>query len=199
MNVNVWNERYNTKDYAYGVDANDFLAEMANHIPQGRVLCLAEGQCRNAVFLAKQGYQVIAVDWSQIGLERGRQLAHKNKVEIDTICCDLSKFKIKPKSYSGIVSIFGHLPQQVRAQLYQDAIGGLVSGGVFILEAYTPEQLTLKTGGPKDIKLLASMDTLCAELEGLEFKIARKLKKERYEGKLHCGYGFIVQIMGFKK
>lgn len=74
----MWDERYGTEDYAYDTNPNQFLEVNINRIPKGKVLSLAEGEGRNAVFLAKRGYSVSAVDASLVGLNKARKLAEKN-------------------------------------------------------------------------------------------------------------------------
>jgi 2-polyprenyl-3-methyl-5-hydroxy-6-metoxy-1,4-benzoquinol methylase len=75
----MWDKRYRTKDYAYGKAPNDFLAEKCSVIPKGKVLSLAEGEGRNAVFLAKQGYSVTAVDASQVGLGKAKKIGGRER------------------------------------------------------------------------------------------------------------------------
>ncbi|MEX2045502.1 MAG: methyltransferase domain-containing protein, partial [Opitutus sp.] len=96
MNANLWDERYSAANYAYGTEPNEFVAAMAAHIPAGPVLCLAEGEGRNAVFLAKCGHPVTAVDASPVGLGKARALAQARGVTIATIAADLAHYAIVP-------------------------------------------------------------------------------------------------------
>lgn len=88
----MWDERYDTDDYVYGINPNDFLKDNVQAIPKGHVLSLAEGEGRNAVFMAKQGYTVTAVDASAVGLKKAKRLAEKNDVKIECIHADLADF-----------------------------------------------------------------------------------------------------------
>ena len=105
----MWNERYAEAGYAYGTEPNDFLVAHAAQIPPGRVLCLAEGQGRNAVWLAQQGYDVTAVDLSEVGLAKAQQLAAERGVQLTTIQADLAQFTIEPQTWDGIVSRYSFL------------------------------------------------------------------------------------------
>jgi 2-polyprenyl-3-methyl-5-hydroxy-6-metoxy-1,4-benzoquinol methylase len=194
----MWNQRYSQPDYVYGKTPNDFLVQVADHIPQGRVLCLAEGEGRNAVYLAQQGYQVTAVDASTVGLEKAQNLAAEKGVTIDTLVADLADFVIQPETWDGIVSIFGHLPPALRAQIHRQVVAGLRSGGVFVLEAYTPRQLTFKTGGPPTAELLMELATLQQELAGLTFSHAVELERVIQEGQFHQGQSAVVQVLALK-
>lgn len=194
----MWDERFANEEYAYGTEPNDFLAKHAARIPRGRVLCLADGEGRNGVWLAEQGYEVTAVDLSAVGLEKARQLAASRKVSINTIQADLGEFNISPNEWEGIVAIFCHLPPTVRHHLYQQAVTGLRPGGVFLLELYTPKQLAYNTGGPRVVELLATLEDLRQDLDGLQFEIAQEVEREIHEGRYHQGYGAVVQVLGLK-
>lgn len=193
-----WDDRYSEPGHAYGTEANDFLVQVTPHIPKGRILCLAEGQGRNAVHLATLGYEVVAVDGSAVGLTKAQELAASRGVSIDTVVADLSEYIITPRAWSGIVSIFCHLPSKLRASLHRAAVEGLRPGGVFVLEAYRTRQIALATGGPRDRDLLVSLDDLLVELDGLEFLFADEVERDVVEGRYHTGRAAVVQVAGRK-
>lgn len=194
----VWDTRYGAKEYAYGTMPNDFLVSTADRIPPGRVLCLCEGEGRNGVFLAERGYSVHGVDGSANGLAKAQRLALERGVSITTQVTDLNEFAIAPNTWAGIVSIFAHLPPDLRRRLHREAVAGLRSGGVFILEAYTPAQLDCKTGGPPIRELLPELSALRDELAGLEPVIAQEIFREIHEGALHNGRSAVVQVLAVK-
>ncbi|HEX5635090.1 MAG TPA: methyltransferase domain-containing protein, partial [Gemmatimonadales bacterium] len=136
-----WDARYSEYELAYGDAPNDFLREQAYRIPPGRVLCLAEGQGRNALHLAALGYDVTAVDQSSAGLARARKLAAARGLDLTLVEADLNHFVIEPGAWQGIVATYAHLPPELRGRVHRAAAAGLAPGGVFILEAYTPAQL----------------------------------------------------------
>ncbi len=194
----MWDERYSSEEYIYGKDPNEFLANAVGKIPKGKVLCVAEGEGRNAVFLAEHGYEVVAVDSSAVGLEKARKLAEERGVSIQTIVCDLAHFDIEPESWDGVVSIFAHVPPQVRKELHKKIVNGLRSGGVLILESYRPDQLKYKTGGPPSAEFMMTLEGLEQELKGLNFDYGVELDRDVVEGKFHTGKGAVVQIIGVK-
>jgi SAM-dependent methyltransferase len=195
---NVWNERYRTETYAYGTSPNDFLVSVADRIPRGPVLCLAEGEGRNAVFLAERGHAVTALDWSSVGLAKAERLALQRNVHVATVCVDLAKAVIAPEAWSGIVAIFAHLPRELRATLSLRVREGLRPGGVFIAESYTPKQVEYGTGGPKDPGLLPTLGNLREELAGLDLEVAREVEREIHEGDFHDGWSAVVQVLARK-
>ena len=131
--------------------------EVAPQIPAGPVLCLAEGEGRNAVYLATLGHRVTAVDQSEVGLAKAQRLAKARGVKIETLVTDLADYTITAGAWAGIVATFAHLPPALRRRVHRDVVAGLQPGGVFILEAYTPAQLAFGTGGPKSPELLMTL------------------------------------------
>lgn len=192
----MWDERYSLPEYAFGTQPNDFLVSVASKIPQGRVLCLGEGEGRNAVYLASLGYEVVAVDQSKIGLAKAEQFATQQQVKIHTIAADLADFVIEPKSWQGIVSIFCHLPSPLWRRVHRSAVAGLTRGGLLILEAYTPRQLQWKTGGPKNLDMLVSLDLVRSELADLDFEVLQEVERNITEGVYHNGMSAVIQVLG---
>lgn len=195
----MWDERYSAEEYAYGTTPNKFLEENVHCIPKGRVLSLAEGEGRNAVFLAKQGYLVTAVDASIVGLNKARKLADENDVVVELIHADLADYDLGENKWEGIVSIFCPLPSSVRKELYKKVMTGLKRNGVFLLEAYTPEQLKHGTGGGNSVDVMQSEKSLSLELTGLKFKHLIELERDVIEGVFHTGIGSVVQAIATKE
>lgn len=194
----MWDERYSNDEYAYGKEPNDFLRKHAGIFPTGHILCLAEGEGRNAVYLAEQGYQVTAVDSSIVGLKKALKLADERGVTIETHHADLENFDLGYDQWDGIVSIFCHLPPTLRRIIHSKVISSLKSGAFVLLEAYTPKQLEFKTGGPPVAELTMNSITLKSELRGLEFIQIDELEREIHEGQFHDGMGAVVQLIARK-
>jgi SAM-dependent methyltransferase len=194
----MWNDRYSNETYAYGTEPNDFLVAQFGKLPEGRVLCLGDGEGRNSVWLAQQGRKVTAVDASEVGLEKARRLAETRGVEITTVHADLADFEIKSQSWNVIVSIFCHLPPELRRSVHRRCVEGLCSGGVMLLEAYTPTQLEYKTGGPPTAEMMMDAESLRMDLAGLEFQHLQECIREVHEGEFHDGIGAVVQAVARK-
>jgi SAM-dependent methyltransferase len=191
----MWDERYSAEGYAYGTEANGFLMANADLLPTGRILCLGEGEGRNAVWLAEQGYAVTAVDASEVGLQKARALAAGRGVRITTVHADLADYEIEPGVWDGIVSIFCHLPPALRAEVHRRCVAGLRPGGIMLLEAYTPDQVGRGTGGPPTAELMMDAETLRLELAGLEILELAETQREIHEGAFHNGIGAVVQLV----
>jgi SAM-dependent methyltransferase len=193
----MWDERYSAEEYAYGTNPNNFLEANVSSIPKGKVLSLAEGEGRNAVFLAKQGYSVTAVDSSLVGLNKARKLAEENGVIVEFIHTDLAEYDLGDNKWDGIVSIFCPLPSSIRKQLHKKVEAALKRNGVFLLEAYTPAQLKYGTGGGNSVDVMQSKESLSLELAGLKFKHLIELERDVVEGIYHTGIGAVVQAIAF--
>ena len=195
MDAEFWNTRYAGEGFVYGTAPNDFVAAVAARLPPGPVLCLAEGEGRNAVWLAARGHAVTAVDQAEVALAKARQLAAARQVKIATVVADLAAWPIAPGAWAGIVATWLHLPPALRRAVFARAARGLQPGGCLVFEAYTPAQLAYDTGGPRDPQLLPTAAQLREELAGLEFEILRELERDVSEGTAHTGRAAVVQVL----
>ena len=193
-----WDERYSQAGFVFGTSPNDFLVSVVDSLPMGKILSLAEGEGRNAVYLASLGYSVTGVDGSAMGLEKGLRLAAERGVSFTPVVADLADFAIMPETWDGIVSLFCHLPSALRVPLHRRIVSGLKPGGTFILEAFSKEQLGRDTGGPPFLDMLMDLDELLVELKGLDFIHARRVERDVREGRCHNGPASVVQLLGVK-
>lgn len=194
-----WDQRYNTDEFVYGIHPNDFLMSVMPKLKgKKRVLCLAEGEGRNAVFLAEQGFDVTALDISQVAVEKGQRLAKQRGVEVNWLVTDLADYSFERSGWDLIVAVFMHLPSELRQQVFHKIPASLSSGGAFIGEFYRKEQLQLNTGGPKDLDMLYCPELLQKEIQPLECCHLNVINREVIEGIGHTGMAAVVQIMAIK-
>jgi len=190
-----WDERYSEAGFAYGTAPNEFLVSVVGRIPKGKILSLAEGEGRNAVYLAALGYEVVGIDGSLVGLRKAQELATERSVTITTIHADLSTFEIESEQWDGIVACYCHLPSALRIPLHRAVVRGLKPGGVFVLEGFSKEQLAYDTGGPKSLDMLLSLGELQQELAGLKFLHAVQIERDVREGRGHTGIASVIQLL----
>lgn len=194
-----WNERFSQSEYYYGTQPNDFLKDNAKvFTPGGKLISLGEGEGRNAVFLAEQGYDVTALDSAQAGLDKTRQLAKLRNVEVHPLLAHLKYYEFEKEKWDGVVSIFCHLPAAVRQYVHENLPHTLKTGGIFLMEAYTPEQLQYGTGGPQNIELLYDPEVIKKELAGLELLRFDVVERAIHEGKGHTGLSSVLQVIARK-
>jgi SAM-dependent methyltransferase len=194
----MWDARYSEPGWAYGTEPNEFLVAQVATIPLGAVLCIGDGEGRNGVWLATRGYDVTSLDASEKGLEKARGLAKEKGVTIATVAADLETYAFEPARWSGIVSIWCHLPRALRRRVHHACVAALRPGGVFVLEAYTPSQVGRNTGGPKSTDFLATLAELREELAGLDFELGLERVREVHEGRHHDGLSDVVQVVARK-
>ena len=194
----MWDERYSVEEYVYGKAPNDFLKQMSGKLKKGKALCLADGEGRNSIYLAGQGFDVTAVDSSKVGLAKANKLALEFAVTIETVHADLADYEIEEGAWDSIISISCHVPRDLRRRLHRDVVAGLKQGGTFLLEAYTPRQLEFGTGGPSSTDRLMDLASLKKELTGLEFLHGKEVVRDVVEGTYHTGKGAVVQVLARK-
>jgi SAM-dependent methyltransferase len=195
----MWEERYRSDAYVYGTEPNEFLRAHIDALPMGDVLCLAEGEGRNAVHLAATGRDVHAVDLTEAGVAKTLRLAAQRGVTVSAVVADLAVHDIGASQWDAIVSIFAHMPAHVRRDLHRRVVSALRPGGVMLLEAYAPAQLGRGTGGPATVDLMMSLDVLREELEGLDMVHALETERVVVEGVGHTGVGSVVQVIATKR
>lgn len=195
----MWDQRYSEPGFAYGSEPNDFLVGSAGRLaPGSRVLCVAEGEGRNAVYLAGLGHRVTAVDLSPVGLAKAAELARARGVQIETVCADLATYEPGEGRWDAVVSVWAHLPPAVRVAAHARMVRALAPGGWLLLEAYAPAQLALNTGGPRSEELLYRLDMLRVDFKGLSFEQEWTGEREVREGRYHQGRSAVVQVVAKK-
>lgn len=188
-----WNQRYFGDEFVYGTEPNSFLAEHID-ILVGPVLSIAEGEGRNAVFIAKHGLKVHAVDGSEVGLSKAQQLARSKGVEIETEVADLGIFEPKANYYGSVISISAHLPSTIRNRLYPLLGRSLKPDGIILLEAFSIDQLSKGTGGPNNPDYLMTLAKIEREFPNMHPILLREVEREVYEGTGHTGIASVVQL-----
>ncbi len=193
-----WDQRYDQRDFLFGTEPNDFLRAMTSRLNIGELLCLADGEGRNGVFLASLGHQVTSVDASAVGLAKARQLAERRQVSLSTELADLKEWDLGQGQWDTLVSIFFHMPPDFRRKMHQRMAQALKPGGMLVLEAYTPKQLEFRTGGPPVTEMLMTRTTLEDDFPDLELLHLEELEREVIEGTGHHGMASVVQLLARK-
>ncbi len=197
MDKDFWNQRYQEENFAYGKAANDFL--QSNEFKTGsKILCLAEGEGRNGVYLAKMGHQITCIDYSESGIQKMQRLAEENNVQLKTICADLAEVILEPNTWDGIVLIFGHFPEELRKYVHKQVYSALKPGGKLVMEAYHKNQLNFKTGGPMSDKLLYSEKELRSDFDAFTSIQIEMVERDVNEGQYHFGKSSVIQVIGLK-
>lgn len=199
MSAQDWDERYRHPNLLFGYRPNEFLKAQARMLrPGSRVLCLGDGEGRNGVWLAQQGHDVVSLDFSQVALDKALRLADERGVAIETWCVDLADWVSLPdpaRRWDAVVSVFVHLPVALRRSVAETATRQCSPGAKLILEAYTPAQPSLGSGGPRDPELLMTRADVQGDWQGWRLEV-RILERRIFEGMAHQGLGSVVQALG---
>jgi len=199
--ADFWNKRFNTPDYIFGKAPNEYLQAQATlHLKQGdSVLCVADGEGRNSVWLAKQGMRVDAFDLSQIALNKAIALAKKEAAQVQFSLASSDDWDWKPNHYDAVVGIFIQFADPVmRARLFAQMASTLKPGGMLIVQGYTPKQLEFKTGGPSILEHLYTEDMIRVLIDDLEIIDLCVYEKSLSEGPKHTGMSALLGLVARK-
>ena len=196
-----WNERFDKEEFIFGKEPNEYLVEKAKqHLKsKNKVLCIADGEGRNGVWLARQGMQVVGFDASDIALVKAKQFAKEHQVEVEYSFSDTDSYAWPENTYDAVIGIFIQFADpEMRARIFQQTYKTLKPGGLFILQGYTPKQLEYKTGGPSLIEHLYT-EEMIRDL-AKDFKILELVsyEKELSEGPRHTGMSAILGLVAKK-
>jgi tellurite methyltransferase len=170
-----WDERFAEMEFAFGRKANPFLKKHLSLLPKGKALDVATGEGRNAIFLARNGFDVDAVDISKKGLRKAQKLAKEMGVKIHTVFADLDTYPIKPGRYDLIANFYF-----LKRSLIPKIKKGLKEGGRVIFETYILEHRNLATSGPKQARYFLKSNELLKLFKG--FRILRYREGNFREG-----------------
>lgn len=176
MDAHAWDERYAASELVWSRGPNQFVEAECADLPPGTAVDLAAGEGRNAIWLARHGWRVTAVDFSQVALDKGRTLA--GDLEVDWVCADATTWTpIDPVDL--VVVAYFQVPAADRRAAHRHAVESLRPGGTFVLVAHDTTNLTEGTGGPQDASVLMTAEDVLADLEGLEVDVVRADRVER--------------------
>ncbi|WP_338751215.1 class I SAM-dependent methyltransferase [Bacillus sp. FJAT-52991] len=199
MTKEHWNQRFGQAEFAYGKEPNAFIQEKGSLLSQGNVLAIAEGEGRNAVYLASLGHTVTTWDYSVAGLEKTNKLAAEKGVHVAAKCVDLNEAPWEKETWDHITCVFGHFDNDLRVGTLQQIEQAVKTGGSFLCEVYSTEQLHYKTGGPRDLNMLYRPEEFLTTFSNWHIKHFFIGEVERQEGNLHQGLSHVIQFYGVKK
>ena len=193
-----WNERFSSEEYVYGTSPEVRLKDFIDRSTPGLVLFPGEGEGRNAVYAAKKGWTVKAIDQSEEACKKANLLARNKGVAIDYAVADILTFDYKPGSFDFIALVFFHLPEELRKKIHQHLISLLKPGGRIFIVGFSQEQLQYNSGGPRQIEMLYSEELLKNDFRDLKLIKCKTLLDELDEGPGHSGQASIIEFEAVK-
>jgi SAM-dependent methyltransferase len=202
--IKRWDDRYREETYAYGTEPNNYLKEQLDKLDAGKILFAAEGEGRNAVYAAKQGWSVSAFDISIEGKAKALQLAKKNNMHIDYQVGLLPDLNYLNEQFDVIALVYAHFSPEIKSAYHKLLDKYLKKGGRIILEAFGKKNLEYrlkneKIGGPPDLASLFSIDELKSDFSNYTIAELEEKEVELNEGLYHNGKGSVIRFVGIKK
>ncbi|MBH0329115.1 methyltransferase [Brevibacillus brevis] len=194
--ANIWNERFHSEEYYYGEEPNVFIEQQAYRLEQGqKVIAFAEGEGRNAVFLAKRNLEVTAIDYAESGLQKTKKLAQKHSVDVLTQKMDLLEEEVPSEEYDAAIMVYGHFHKNAQTMILNKMKKAIKPKGMMMLEVFSEEQLKYRTGGPQDLDMLYDPREILAWCKGHEVIHFFYGEQERVAGKAHTGLAHVIQLV----
>ncbi len=195
----MWDQRYNQPEYFFGREPADFLRRESKHLRAGgRVLCIADGEGRNSVYLAGLGYDVTAFDPSPVGVEKARRLAEQNQVTPDFHLSGVETWDWT-QTYDAVVAIFIQFAApELRERMFRWMAQATAPGGVLLLHGYAPRQVDYGTGGPPNASHMYTVGMLRDAFDSFEILRLTDYDTEIDEGPWHSGKSALVDLIARK-
>ncbi|MAE83164.1 MAG: SAM-dependent methyltransferase [Flammeovirgaceae bacterium] len=200
----MWDERYSDTDFAYGKTPNEFFKKWINEFEPGRILMPADGEGRNGVYAATEGWHVTSFDLSHEGKKKAEILAKENNVSLHYMVGDFEGLQFEENSFDALGMIYAHFPASKKSVFHQRLATYLKPGGIVILEGYAKSNLPLvqenpAIGGPKDLDMLYSKEEIEDDFKDFEIIYSNEELVQLTEGKYHNGEGSLIRFIGRKK
>lgn len=199
--ASTWNKRFETETFIFGREPNEFLRSHATLLgSKSRVLCVADGEGRNSVWLAQQGHRVDALDISAVGVAKAKNLASVSGVAVDYRVADCDGLIWPAEIYDAVVAVFVQFADpNVRERLFANMVRTLRPGGLLILQGYTLKQLEYKTGGPPIASHLYSATLMRTSFPALDTIELREYEENLAEGTQHRGRSALIGLVARKR
>lgn len=199
-----WNERFRKPEFAYGESPNEFFQEQLDKLHPGKILLPAEGEGRNGVYAARQGWEVSAFDISVEGKNKALRLAEKHTVTLDYRVGELSSLPYAAQQFDAMALIFAHFPAEIKSSMHRALDQYVRTGGIVIVEAFSKNHLRYnakneKVGGPRDIDMLFSMEEIKSDFPNYHIRQLEEKVVYLNEGPFHSGTGSVIRFVGHKK
>ena len=195
----MWDQRFAGEEYVYGIDPNQFFKETIERLKPGKLLLPAEGEGRNAVFAAKLGWQVTAIDYSEQARIKALKLAKQNNVSFDYFVMDMLHMELEEEYFDAVGLFYFHMPPDYRTEVHEKIFKSIKKGAFLVLEAFNVLQLNNGSGGPKSKDMLYTPEMIENDFPGLEFIQLEELSIDINQGIMHRGEANIIRVFGMKK
>jgi SAM-dependent methyltransferase len=198
MSSSFWDERFSQEAFVYGTAPNVFFKQCLDNLSPGKILLPAEGEGRHAVYAARLGWEVCAVDYALSGKEKAMKLAAEHHVTIHYDIASIEDYEAETSSFDAIGLIFAHFAPGERQQIHHKLLSWLKPGGNLILEGFHTNQLGRASGGPKDVSMLFDESMLRSDFKSCNIQLLETTERILDEGAYHQGSASLIHILAVK-
>ena len=192
-----WDHRFSGEEYLFGIEPAQALVKLEKYlVPKGRTLVVADGEGRNSVYLATKGLDVVATDFSEVGIDKAKALAAQKNVDVDYRHCDIHEQDWSAEKYDNVVAIFIQFvtPSEIK-KIFEGLQSAVKLGGTLLIHGYTPEQVKYGTGGPSNPDHMYTEELLASSFANMSIKLNRAYYAEISEGTGHSGQSALIDLV----
>ena len=196
----TWDARFAAPGLLFGEQPNAFLKREAHRLePHSRVLSVADGEGRNALYLAERGHDVQAFDLSPVALAKARDWAARRGLQVDWRESSVDDWDWAPETFDAVVAVFVQFADPaMRARMFDGIWRTLRRGGLLLVQGYTPRQLDYRTGGPGRVEHLYTPQLLRDLLAQAQWLLLREHDDVLAEGSAHAGRSALIDAIARK-
>jgi SAM-dependent methyltransferase len=196
----MWEKRFSTPEYLFGTEPAEFVRREAVRLaPASEILCLADGEGRNSVHLARLGHRCTAMEFAPSAIAKGRALAKSHGVDVSFVQADIRDWDWQSERFDAVMAIFIQFADpDLRDDIFAGTIRTLRPGGLIFVHGYTPAQLEFDTGGPPQAENLYTAECLTRAFLGMEILRLREYEATLEEGCGHRGRSALVDLIARK-
>lgn len=195
----MWDERYSQNDFVYGEKPNEYFQKTLDEIKHGKLFMPGDGEGRNSIYAAKKGWEVTSVDFSSFAIEKAKHYAEHEKVSVEFINEDLSKYNYPEEYFDAVGIIFFHLQSPEKEIIHENIAKSIKKGGMIIAEVFSNNQLQHGSGGPRNKNALYTIEEIAEYYKDFDHIELLEAQIELKESKFHWGPASVIRLFGKKK
>ena len=198
---NFWDEKFSESEYLYGKEPNEYVTQKSVLLKENaEILCLGEGEGRNALFLAQNGHNISAIDISSEAMKKAQALFSRYNYSIDFQLQDLLTWQSEESCYDGAIVTYLHLHKEGFKKVLSNTLKALKKDAYYIGEFFSDKQLALNSGGPKSLDMLYSLDEMKSYFQDEEVEIIELDEQIVHlnEGAGHKGEAWVIRVVARK-
>lgn len=197
--MKMWDERYSQYDFVYGKNPNQYFKSVIDKLEPGKLFMPGDGDGRNSIYAAKQNWKVTSVDFSSVAVDKAKQIAEQENVNLEIINADLSNYDYPQNYFDAVGVVFLHMQSPEKEVIHSSIANSIKPGGAIILEVFSNNQLQHGSGGPRNKNALYSLEEIGEYYKDFDLIELDEKIIELNESQHHQGQASVVRLYGIKK